>query len=179
MLDRRFRLFWNRTPKPRIQFQRSQRMPKLKRRNIRERINWAVGALVVFTCCLSHSAYAEVQPLNRPGQSLEDWCSGQANRLAKEANRNLKPSDIRATHYNRILQRCFALTETHDGRTTTALLLDAYANQTYATYFEMENMPLLTLCVLMPDTNEQKTCQSLDELKLFADKFLERPVANP
>lgn len=135
----------------------------------------AALSLLLIVICLTASGRAEPQPLTTPGQSLEDWCSSQASRLAKEASRNIKPSDIQATHYNRILQRCFTLTESRSGKSTTALLLDAYANRTYASYFEMENMPALSLCVIMPDTTEQKTCNSREEFNLFASKFLQRP----
>ena len=108
------------------------------------------------------------------GASKEEWCASQAQALIKQKNWDIKNTDTYVSHFNPILHRCFMAIERRQDGITSKMLLDAYAQQTFASYFEMQNMPMLKSCVLLPGTKEERKCDSNGDYESFVARYMQR-----
>jgi hypothetical protein len=108
------------------------------------------------------------------GVPVEKWCANQGARMANEETLRVSSNAAIETHYNARLHTCFMTIETQSGTIETKMLLDAYAQRTFASYFSMRDKPSMTTCVLMPDTKDQKRCNSREEFDSFIELYLEK-----
>lgn len=107
-------------------------------------------------------------------QTKEEWCAAQAVALTKRSNWSLQEVDSYSTHFNTELHRCFMAISSHEGLVRSKMLLDAYAQQTFASYFAMENAPVLTICALLPGAPEERKCASEQDYDLFVDRYMQK-----
>jgi|tagenome__1003787_1003787.scaffolds.fasta_scaffold20512444_2 hypothetical protein len=133
------------------------------------------STLLTGLCLLPFAAAAQAQRSQATGGvPVQEWCADQGVRMTKEKALKQHETDTTATHYNSRLHTCFMTLETKSGRVQTKLLLDAYAQRTYASYFAMQDKPAMTKCVLMPNSKEEKRCNSREEFDSFVDSYFEK-----
>jgi hypothetical protein len=133
---------------------------------------FAIGILSIVAWSVLNFQVA-AQPARSSDLGLQEWCSDQAKRLFKQLGLGVGQSNTYRSHYNASMHICFMALESHQGTAITKTLLDAYAQRTYASYFSMANADSLKLCVLMPPTNQKRTCDSDREYEAFVTHYIQ------